>query len=356
MSSRERIQHATNIFVIGAISLLLIYYAQGLLIPLVLAIMAWSLLNTLSDHIMRIPLGPLRLPRWLSLLLAIVLLLSFLLLVYEILASQADALKAAAPVYQENFARLANQLMSRFGVVELPSSETFLAKINVGTIVGWLGGSVGSLLNALLMVLLYTGFLFSEQGVMMRKLEALASTPEGSHKLHEIFSEIARQVQSYIWMKTLVSMGTGLCSYLVMRWIGVDFAAVWALLIFLLNYIPNIGSFIAVLFPSMLALIQFDTLTPFFITVLGLGSVQITFGTLLEPALMGKSLNLSPLMIILSLTVWGMIWGIAGMFLSVPIMVMLTIVCARFESLRRVAVVLSADASIRGEEVRKTAQ
>ena len=336
MDVRNSLQNATFILLIVMISLLLLYFGRNFLIPLVLATMAWTLLNALVGQFTRIGLGGWRMPRWLALTLSVAFLLAMLLLVYQIVVSQALDLRAAAPVYQENFNNTLNQLLARFGVSELPTSDRFLKGVNIGTLLGWVGG----------LVMIYTGFLFAEQNVMSRKLQALASSPQNAEQLQIVLKEIADQVQNYIWMKTLISLATGVLSYLVLKWVGVDFAAVWALLIFMLNFIPNIGSILGVMLPALLTLVQFDTLTPFIIITLGLGAVQFTIGNLVEPALMGKSLNLSSLMIILSLTFWGLLWGIPGMFLSVPIMVMVAIVCARFDGLRGIAVVLSADGQV----------
>jgi predicted PurR-regulated permease PerM len=131
-----------------------------------------------------------------------------------------------------------------------------------------------------------------------------------------------------------------------MRLIGLDFAETWALLIFVLNYIPNIGSIIAVAFPAVLALVQFETLGPFVVLVLSMTAIQLVIGSVLEPMLMGKSLNMSPFAIILGLSFWGMLWGIVGMFLSVPILVTIMIVCAHVPSWRWVAILLSKDGRI----------
>jgi len=343
MSASRGLTNTTNVLLIISISLALLYIGQDFLIPLVLAVMTWSLLNTFTDHIEKIRLGAFKLPRKLALLLSIVALSSLLLLVYQIMASQSQALEAAAPVYEENFNGILNDLVTWAGIEELPSSDQFLESINLGSLLSWLGGSVGSLLSSLFLVLIYTAFLFVEQPVMMKKLDALATNPAEANNMHGILTRIATQVQNYVWMKTLVSLATGLLSYLILIWVGVDFAAVWALLIFMLNFIPNIGSILGVVLPALLTLVQFDTLTPFFFIAIGLGAVQFTIGNLVEPALMGKSLNLSSLMILLSLTFWGLLWGIPGMFLSVPIMVMFAIVCAKFDHLRGIAVILSAD-------------
>jgi len=343
MSASRGLTNSTNVLLIILISLVLLYIGQDFLIPLVLAVMTWSLLDTLADHIEKIRLGTFKLPRKLALLLSIVALSSLLLLVYQILASQSQALEAAAPVYEENLNGILNDLVTWAGIEELPSSDQFLENVNLGSLLSWLGGSVGSLLSSLILVLIYTAFLFTEKPAMAKKLDALASNPDEASNMRDIFTQITTQVQSYIWMKTLVSLATGLLSYLILIWVGVDFAAVWALLIFMLNYIPNVGSILGVMLPALLTLVQFDTLTPFILIAVGLGAVQFTIGNIIEPSLMGKSLNLSSLMIILSLTFWGLLWGIPGMFLSVPIMVIITIVCAKFDSLRGIAVILSAD-------------
>jgi AI-2 transport protein TqsA len=139
---------------------------------------------------------------------------------------------------------------------------------------------------------------------------------------------------------------TGVACYAVLRFEGIDFAESWALLIFVLNYIPNIGSIVGVAFPCLLALVQFETLTPFFVLITTLTLIQVAIGSVLEPMLMGQGLNMSPFAIILSLAFWGMIWGIAGMFLSVPILVIIIVVCAHVPKWRWVAVLLSKDGNV----------
>jgi len=341
--STSSLARVAYVLIIVAITLTLIQVGQTFLIPLVLAVMIWSLLNALSDHVLKIRLGSISLPRWAATLLSIITLGLFLLGIYQVLASQADSMASAAPVYQENFSRLLTELMAWAGIEQLPSTDSI---INIGSILSLIGGSVGSIFTTIVLVVIYTGFLFAEQKVIPSKLAALHSNPQKAEKTHLVFAEIATQVQRYVWMKTLVSLLTGILSYAVLKLVGVDFAAVWALLIFLLNYIPNIGSIVGVIFPALLTLVQFDTLTPFLLITVGLGSVQFIIGNVVEPAFMGKSLNLSSFVIVLSLTFWGLVWGIPGMFLSVPIMVVIAIICARFSGLRGIAVILSADVAL----------
>jgi predicted PurR-regulated permease PerM len=345
--SSTSLAKAAYVLIILAISLTLIQVGRNFLIPLVLAFMTWSLLNALSDRIMKIRIGPISTPRWLATLLSIMALGLFFLGIYQLLASQAGSLAAAGPVYQENFSRLINELMAWVGIEQLPSTDSLFQNLNIGSVLSLVGGSIGSIFTSIVLVFIYTGFLFAEQNVIASKLAALHSSAGKAEETRLIFAEISTQVQRYIWMKTLVSLLTGVLSYGVLKLVGVDFAAVWALLIFLLNYIPNIGSFLGVIFPALLTLVQFDTLTPFLLITVGLGAIQFLVGNVIDPAFMGKSLNLSSFMIILSLTFWGMIWGIPGMFLSVPIMVMTAIICAHFEGLRGIAVILSADGTVK---------
>ena len=135
-------------------------------------------------------------------------------------------------------------------------------------------------------------------------------------------------------------------AYAVMAWIGVDFAGFWAVMVFFFYFIPTIGSILAIMAPALLTLVQFDHLTPFLIVLLVIGTIQIVMANAIEPAIMGRSLNLSPLVVIVSLMVWGTMWGVVGMFLCVPITVVGLIVLAQFETTRPIAVLLSSDGRI----------
>ncbi len=117
-------------------------------------------------------------------------------------------------------------------------------------------------------------------------------------------------------------------------------------MVFFFYYIPTVGSILAIIAPALLTLVQFDHLTPFLIVLFVFGTIQVVTANVIEPAIMGRSLNLSPLVVIVSLVLWGTIWGVVGMFLCVPIMVVALIVLAQFETTRPVAVLLSADGRI----------
>jgi len=134
---------------------------------------------------------------------------------------------------------------------------------------------------------------------------------------------------------------------MVLIFLGVDFALFWAFLIFLLNYIPTVGSIVAVIFPVTFSLLQFESWSIFTLLLIILTSVQLLYGNFLEPRLQGNKLNLSPLVIIFSLLFWGQMWGVVGMLLCVPIMVMINIVLSHIPATRGIAILLSEQGNIR---------
>lgn len=148
-------------------------------------------------------------------------------------------------------------------------------------------------------------------------------------------------MRAYVIIKSQMSLLTGLVSYFILLAFGVDFPVLWAFLIFLLNYIPYVGSVIASLLPSAFAVLQLQSfITPLWI-LLCLSAVQIVVGNIVEPRVMGRSLNLSPLGTLLALAFWGLIWGILGMIISVPVTSILVIIASHIPSMRFLAIWLS---------------
>ena len=196
------------------------------------------------------------------------------------------------------------------------------------------------------LILIYTLFLFVEQVHFRRKLGAIFHGDGQEARVLSVLARIDREIRIYIRIKTTLATATSALAYLVMSSVGVDFAGFWAVMVFFFYYLPTVGSIMAIIAPALLTLIQFDNLTPFLIVLLVFGSIQVVTANVIEPAIMGRSLNLSPLVVIVSLIVWGTIWGVVGMFLCVPIMVVALIVLAQFETTRPVAVLLSADGRI----------
>ncbi len=332
--------------VAGAIVLALLIVGQDFLIPLAIAILLWNLLNALVEVILRPFSGRRTPPRWLAMALAIGLVIAVQIVLVMILSSQAGLIAEVGPRYVERLEALAARGIAFMGPDVSAAVAEALRGIDVTGAISTAIGSAGSFLSSMVLVALYVAFMLAEQHNIPNKLTAMFPNRSEEEDVRVLFAAISSRVRLYIWNKTLVSLLTGVASYVVLRLIGVDFAETWAIVIFLLNFIPNIGSVLGVVFPALLALVQFDTLTPFLIVVFGLGFIQFFIGNVLEPAFMGSSLNLSSFVIILALTFWGMIWGLTGMVLSVPITVMAMIVCSNVPNWRWIAVVLSKDGRI----------
>lgn len=339
-----------RVIVIGTIALAVLIVGRDFLIPLAIAILIWILLGALIDRLARLHVGPIKMPRWLATTIGVILILFGAFLVGEIIAEQAAAVSNAVPRYQERLQNLFTEILAWLGDDMASSARDALNQVDVFSTVTAAAGSVGSILLSVGLVGLYVMFLMIDQGSLPKKFLALFPEPEEARDVTEVMAAMAASVRRYMWVKTLTSLMTGLASYTVLRLVGVDFAETLALIIFLLNYIPNIGSILGIVFPAMIALVQFDTLAPFLIATPILIAIQVIIGNLVEPMLMGRSLNLSSFVIILALVFWGVIWGIPGMFLSVPITVVALIVCSHIRGARWIAILLSKDGQIDFDE------
>lgn len=165
-------------------------------------------------------------------------------------------------------------------------------------------------------------------------------------KMKSLVSKIDKSVSNYIALKTMSSLLTGFLSFFALLFIGVDAPFFWAFLIFILNFIPSIGSLVATLFPAIFALLQFGDFTQPILVLAIVGVIQIVVGNFIEPRVMGNTMNISPLVVFLTLMLWGLMWGIPGMLLSVPITVILIIIMSEFEATKPIAILLSKNGEI----------
>jgi predicted PurR-regulated permease PerM len=205
---------------------------------------------------------------------------------------------------------------------------------------GLLNGISGMAGNIFL-IIIYVALLLAEQSMFAKKIQQVLGDPGRIQAFDRILSQVNSAVRTYVYVKTLMSFLTGILSYFILLLFHVDFPVLWAFVIFLLNYVPYVGSLVATFLPAAFAVFQFQSFSIFIWIFLAIQVVQIFVGNVLEPKVMGKTLNLSPLGVLLALTFWGMIWGIMGMILSVPITSILVIIALRFPSTRFVAVLLS---------------
>ncbi len=313
------------------------------LVPFVISL----LLSILFEPIVLYLKGK-RFPMVLSLIVVLLALALVVFLLILAVMSTAEAFVEALPRYEQRLTLLigsAYQLsvdaLKRFGfsgAIPDPRSmlDLSLATRVLGTGVDTFLGAVGNLF----MIILFMLFILAGTGGLDLKIRR-AFPQAYAERIALIVKNTSVQVRQYLLTKTLVSAATGFLTFLFLLFLGVDFPILWGVLAFALNFIPNVGSVVAVALPFVLSLLQFDTLVRPTIVLLGLGSVQATIGNILEPRLLAFSMNLSPLLILVSLIFWGWLWGALGMVLAVPLTSTIKIVVENIRVLRPLAILMS---------------
>ncbi len=332
------------------------YFGRSIFIPVVIAGFLSFLIYTLKETIRRGPLVGRFLPNWLCYLFAFAFIISIFVLFIEIIRDNVEALIAAAPLYEERLRQFTQdgiRYLSDAGV--LP--EDFVGGVDqlrsaalsmISPVLSQFGSVVRSLTGNSVTILLYTVFMLLERGRIFKKINLLSAAPERRRAVNDTIADIASLVRQYITVKTVINLITATVSYFIMTFIGIDFAGFWALLIFALNFIPIVGAISAISLPVILSLVQPEgggVQLAGLALVLLVGAEQ-TMSSAIEPRLIGKSLNLSPLVILLSLAVWGSLWGFAGLLLAVPITVTIMIILTQFHSTRPIAILLSDSGQI----------
>ena len=196
------------------------------------------------------------------------------------------------------------------------------------------------LISNAVVVLIYLIFLMAESGGLNRRIDE-AMTPSRASETRRVLSEINHAVSGYLWVKTFVSAIVGVATTLLARWYNLDDPLVWGMLAFFLNFVPYLGSVVAIALPTMLALIKFDTAGPAIQIALLLFVVHNIVGYVIEPILTGRRLDLSPSLVIISLGFWAWIWGPAGLVLAVPLMSVIKIVMQHMAATRGAAMLMS---------------
>ncbi|MDG1708494.1 MAG: AI-2E family transporter [Emcibacteraceae bacterium] len=328
------------------LSVYVMVVGRDLIVPFLISVVIWYLINTLADYYHKIKIGAFKLPKILCFIAALMTMIFALTLLVDMVGNNIADVKAAAPKYQENLLQLSDRVYTLLGIEDQPSLTQLISQIDLRPFISNIAGTMASIAGNAGLILIYVLFIFLEQASFGNKLNALLSGSKHQETVGEIISTISVKIETYVAIKTFVSMLTGGACYIVLVLNDVDYASFWAFIIFLLNFIPTVGSMLAVLFPALLSLVQFPTFTPFVIIITSLGFIQLLIGNILEPKLMGNSLNLSPLVVMLSLALWGSIWGVAGMFLSVPFTVILMIIFSEFPKTRPIAIILSQNGRI----------
>ena len=250
--------------------------------------------------------------------------------------------------FEENFVDSKIETIMKALDANYKPDESFFKKIWDALKVGELlktftfstSSSIISFFKNFFTVLLLMVFLLIEMKNGNEKIEMMF---EGKRKtsVHNMVSKTIKEVVHYLSIKFFISFATSILVFILLMIMKIDFAIIWAFLAFVMNFIPTFGSIISVGITSLFALIQyFPNPIPMFVVLIGMTAINFTLGNIIEPKIEGDNLDLSPFIILVSLLFWGWMWGFVGMILSVPIMVILKIICENFKILHPIAILL----------------
>jgi len=334
------------LLVILVFSYVVLYYGRNLLIPLIIALFIWFLIKAIRNQIFKIPVIGKKLPLFIKNILSTALMFGMLGFIVNLISKNIQLLNSNRSDYEIKIKGLTDNLEQTFNINIASKFTEFLNEMNFNEILGNLLGSITELFGSTFTIVIYVLFMLLEESYFQIKLKSLARSDGDFNSANAVIAKIEHSVSSYLSLKTITSLLTGLLSFIALSIIGVDAAIFWAFLIFLLNYIPTIGSLVATSFPTMFALIEFGDYTHAILVLVVVGSIQIFVGNILEPKIMSSSLNISSLVVLISLAFWATLWGITGMFLSVPIMVIAMIILSEFESTKPIAILLSEKGAV----------
>jgi AI-2 transport protein TqsA len=325
----------------------LLHTGRSVLVPVAFGMVVVYVIVGLAQALERLPVLGRVLPVQLRYVLSIALIIYVVTALAYLVMSSRDSVIALAPQYQKSLLTIIQQGAVFLRIEGEPTWTTLrtdlFSQINLQRLLGSMVVSVSSIVASVFIVLLYATFLLLEQRTFTEKLSKLSTDPRGVQRILDVTSDINRRVGSYLALKTMISILLGGVCWAIMAFFGLEFAPFWAALITLLNFVPYIGSLLAVLFPVVMSVVQFENLGTVLWLLMSLTLAQFVIGNFIDPYLMGNSLNLSPFAILVSLAIWTELWGIPGAFLAVPLTAVIAIVLSSFRETRPIAVMLSRD-------------
>ena len=324
-----------SIRLIGFVALLaVLVLGRPLLVPLVFTLLLWVLVNAIADWLQKLSL-----PRWIAWFGSLGLLVAAIYFVTLIVGSEAGQFAADMPGYGSKL----DQILTRFLAplhLGINLSDVF-SRADFAAMLAGIATSLGISALTILQVIVYLGFLLAEQNLLSAKFEKLQSDGARRDEGRVMLHTISRQLQSFLVVSTVLSAVMALATYGLLAMLRVQFAAFTALLIFFVSYIPTVGA-AAVVLPVLVALVQYGTIAQPLIILFVLGALHFVLMNVVAPMLLGQSLNLSPFVIIIALSFWGLVWGLPGLFLAVPLTAAIAIACTHVPQLRWVSILLAA--------------
>lgn len=338
-----KVQTGALVIIAFAVVLFLLVQARFMLISLAVAIILFSLMSDVISFIGRARIGPVRIPNFLASIAALVLISGALLALSSILLAQVNTVLVTTLSYAERAPSAIASLFAWLGEDSELAVKRSLQSVDLSSYLRTVASQAGNVTQGSVLVILFVGFLFAERIWFGTKLHNFVGEPAQAERVGKIIASIIHRVNYYLLVKTVISAITGAMIYVLAMAFGLEVAMAIGVITFVLNFIPNIGSIVATLLIALVAHVQFSEPATTALVFIIAGGIQFINGSVIDPMLMGRALRLSSFGIIISLAFWGAVWGIPGMFLSVPIMVMLLVVCSHVPALRPIAILLSRE-------------
>ncbi len=328
--------------ILGAYAL---FWMRDILAPLALAIFLLAIVDGLARIIaQRAPF----IPQVLALPMALLGSVTIAGLVIYAVATNAAGF---AQELINDTARL-NQIIARvagaFGVKVPPTMSQLINQLNPVRYMGDVARALQSFASGAIYVLVYLGFLIASRQGFQRKALALFPVRAERAGATQVFYRIRDSIQRYLWIQSVTGLMIAGLSAVVMYGVGLSNALFWSFLILVLSFVPVIGGAIGSVLPPLFALVQFPTTWRAIVLFAGLQTIGFVVGNVMQPRMQRDSLNIDPVVVLLSLALWGALWGLPGMFLSTPLTVTVITILAQFQGSRWIAILLSGDGSPEG--------
>lgn len=380
MNTPSRVRNWTwltaGVWVIATVAIgVVLHQGAGILAPFAMAIFVWLVMEGLSRVIRRhFP----TVPGWLTYLLTVTVVVLSIVIFIGVIRGAVEQFVGKSGEYEQRINDIIKNIYTQLNllappvepaaitpgpvppaiaaagnVIAQPQPPTVaqLLSSNATSLAQLAGSIVSGLVSGMVIVFIYVAFLIVSAGAFARNVDTIFVRPGDRDRARLIGADVRRSMEQYLWVQTALSVIATSLTYATLLILGLDNALFWAFVIFVLNFIPTIGSIIATTLPALFAMVQTswpgwmpdDPLLAAAIVFAGVAVWQFLIGNFVAPRMQANSLNLSPLVVLLSLAVWGALWGPTGMFLSAPLTVMVMIVLAQIPGARWIAVLMSAD-------------
>ena len=287
-------------------------------------------------------------PWWLAILVVFVLFFAIIGSIANIITTGIRSILASLPAYEARLNTIYALIAERFNL-EMNTDMTFFqnmwSHISIRNTVGKYALNFTNILydftRNLLLVVLFSVFLLTEMHAIKDKVRV--AFPQNDGRVKKITHDIVTDVTRYISLKFITSLATGLFVILLFLPIKMKFVVVWGFLAFVLNFIPTFGSIISGVLTVLFALVQFypSVGTVVYVAAVML-AINLVIGSIIEPRVQGENLGISPFIILVSLSLWGWMWGFVGMLIAVPLMVIVKIICENVSYLKPLGILLGS--------------